>query len=155
MTPMSSTIASVPSASASYVPRPTPHALLKLNGTWKIRSITPGKSAVKEPRAIHKVTRIVEIQIPGMPQGWRYGRGTCGCEYRSLSTDGKIHRYEISVVVIAMLSTTLNFALSPPLNAARATTQNAVDTIPDRTFTRTGVPRRRLNTPKNGKNAPS
>ena len=54
-----------------------------------------------------------------------------------------------------MSSTTTNFALSPPLNAAIAATQKIVATIPDMTFTRTGVPSLRLNTPKYGKNAPS
>ena len=54
-----------------------------------------------------------------------------------------------------MSSTTTNFAFAPPLNAASATMQKALETIPDMTFTRTGVPSFLLNTPKNGKNAPS
>src|SRR4051794_29804736 len=145
----------VPSVRYSNVERGTPHESLKPYSTPKIFSSTSGNTASKTPSAIQNVVRIVETQRPAIPHGWTYGRGTCGCDFRSLITAGKIHRYEISVVEIAMSRTTWNFALSPPWNAAIATTQNTVAVMPDRTFTRTGVPKRRLKTPKNRKNAPS
>ena len=75
--------------------------------------------------------------------------------YRSFRIAGKIRTYEISVVEIAMSSTTWNVESAPLLKNATATTQNAVATTPERTLTRTGVPKRRLKTPKKPKNAPS
>src|SRR3954451_13793817 len=145
----------VPSVRYSNVERGTPHESLKPYSTPKIFSSTSGNTASKTPSAIQNVVRIVEIQRPVMPHGWTYGRETCGCDLRSLSTDGKIHRYEISVVEIAMSRTTWNFASCPPLNAAIATKQNTVAVIPESTLRRTGVPSLLLKTPKNRKNAPS
>src|SRR5205085_3948018 len=76
--------------------------------------------------------------------------------YRSFNAAGKIQRYEISVVEIAMVSTTLNaFAVLWCLSNSIAAMQKADDVTPERTFTRTGVPNRRLKIPKNGANAPS
>src|SRR5436305_10523785 len=139
---------SVPSVSASNVLRGTPHESLNVYSTPKIFSSTSGKTASKTPSAIQNVVRIVDTQSPAIPQGWTYGRGTCGWLFRSFSTAGKIQRYEINVVEIAMSSTTWNFASWPPWNALIATTQNTVAVIPESTFTRTGVPSFRLKTPK-------
>jgi hypothetical protein len=61
----------------------------------------------------------------------------------------------MSVVEIAMSRTTTNFESVAPLNAATATTMKAVATIPDRTFTRTGVPKLALNFPKKPGKPPS
>lgn len=54
-----------------------------------------------------------------------------------------------------MSSTIWNVESLPLSNAAIATTMNAIETRPDNTFTRTGVPSRRLNTPKKPGKAPS
>src|SRR3954469_14169839 len=119
--------ASVPSVNASKVDRGTPQESLNVYSTPKIFSSTSGKTASKTPRAIQNVVRIVDTQSPAMPQGWTYGRGTCGWVFRSFSTAGKSQRYEMSVVEIAMSSTTWNFASCPPWKAAMATTQKTVD----------------------------
>src|SRR5690242_11283014 len=112
--------------------------------------------ASNDPSAIQKVVRIVDTQIPAMPHGCTYGRWTCGCEYRSFRAAGKIHRYESSVVDMAMSRTTVNaFAVLWCFKSSIAVMQKMLDAIPDMTFTRTGVPSFLLNTPKNGKNAPS
>ncbi len=68
----------------------------------------PGKTATHEASAIQNVTSPEESQIPTVPPGTRYGRWTSPCEYRSFRAAGKIQRYEISVVEIAIVSTTLN-----------------------------------------------
>src|SRR5437870_1182797 len=104
---------------------------------------------------MNPVVRIVETQSPAMPHGWTYGRLVSGCEYRSFSTAGKIQRYEISVVEIAISSTTWNLALLPPLKAPTARKEKTVAATPDITLTRTGVPSCLLKMPKNGKKAPS
>ena len=70
-------------------------------------------------------------------------------------TAGTISRYESIVVEMAMLSTTRNAASVPPWKIATAETMNAVAITPDMTFTRTGVPSRRLNTPNHPQKAPS
>jgi len=73
-----------------------------------------------------------------------------------LSTDGKIHKYESSVVEMAMSSTTVNaFAVLLFLSSEIAAIAKTDDAMPESTFTRTGVPSRLLKTPKNGKNDPS
>src|SRR2546423_14131532 len=133
-------IPSVPSVSASNVPRPTLHSSLKLYDRPTTRSSVPGNTATHDPMRIQPVVRIVETHSPASPHGWTYGRRVSGCVYRSFSTAGKIHRYEISVVEIAMSSTTWNFALLPPLKAPTARNEKIVAAIPDMTLTRTGVP---------------
>src|SRR5258706_9554394 len=96
---------SVPTVNASNVQRETLHVSRKLYLTLKTFSSVPGKTATQEPRAIQPVMRIVETQMPGRPNGWRYGRCTSGCEYRSFKGARKIQRYDSSVVEIAMSST--------------------------------------------------
>src|SRR3954470_17855286 len=155
MIPIAVMMINVPSVRYSKVALGTPHESLNPYSTPKIFSSTSGNTASNTPSAIQNVVRIVEIQRPVIPHGCTYGRGTCGCDFRSLSTDGKIQRYEMSVVEIAMSRTTWNFALCPPLNAPIATKQNTVAVIPESTLTRTGVPSLLLKTPKNGKKAPS
>ena len=54
-----------------------------------------------------------------------------------------------------MSSTIWNVAFAPLLKNAIALKQKTVETMPDITLTRTGVPKRRLKTPNHGKNAPS
>ena len=54
-----------------------------------------------------------------------------------------------------MSSTIWNVAFSPLSKNAIALKQKTVETIPDMTLTRTGVPSCRLKTPNHGKNAPS
>src|SRR5438876_2779718 len=101
------------------------------------------------------VTSTVETQSPAAPNGTRYGLRTPGYLYRSFTTVGNMRMYEINVVEIAMSSTTWNVASAPLLKTEIAVMQKIEATTPERTFTRTGVPKRLLKTPKNGKNAPS
>ncbi len=67
----------------------------------------------------------------------------------------KISRYESSVVEVARYSTTVKVLAFDPVLSSTAAIMKIVDTTPDSTFTRTGVPSLALNLPKNGKNAPS
>ena len=68
--------------------------------------------------------------------------------YRSLITAGKIHRYEINVVEIAIVKHHHELRVAPAVEGRTATTMKTVAKIPDSTFTRTGVPSLRLKTPK-------
>src|SRR5579864_298606 len=115
----------------------------------------PGITDSIDPSRIQRVTIAVESPSPRTPHGCTNGLWTCGCEYRNFSAAGKIHKYESNVVEMAMSRTTTNFALSPPWNAASATTQKTDAATPDMTLTRMGVPSFLLKTPKYGKNAPS
>ena len=54
------------------------------------------------PSAIQNVTSAAPTAMPALPPGTRYGRGTSGWLMRSLIAAGKINRYEISVVEMAM-----------------------------------------------------
>src|SRR6266478_6053738 len=111
--------------------------------------------ATHEPRATQKVITLVATHAASIPPGNRYGLWMSGWEYLSLRIAGKINTYEISVVEIAMSSTTWNVESAPLLKNPIATKQNTVETIPDNTFTRTGVPNRLLKPPKKRQNAPS
>ena len=82
----------MPSVSASNTPRDTPHSPLNPYSTPKIFSRTSGNTAWKTPSAIQNVDNTVDTQSPGIPHGWTYGRCTCGCDFRSLTTAGKIQR---------------------------------------------------------------
>ena len=53
------------------------------------------------------------------------------------------------------MSTTTNVESAPLLKNATATIMKMLDTTPDITFTRTGVPRRWLKTPNHGNQPPS
>src|SRR6516164_8825456 len=99
-------IASVPNVYASYFARVTPQVPLKSYERPNIRSSTPGSTASNDPSAIQNMTSSVETQIPTFPNGCTYGRCTPGYRYRSFSAVGKIQRYEISVVEIAIVRTT-------------------------------------------------
>ena len=54
-----------------------------------------------------------------------------------------------------MYSTTTNVFAFDPLLSNWAAIMNTVETMPDSTFTRTGVPRRSLKTPNQPAKAPS
>ena len=80
----------------------------------------------------------------------RYGRWTFPWLSRSLMPAGKMRRYESSVVEVARYSTTVNVlaALALPESRYTAASMKIVETMPDITFTRTGVPRRGWKRPK-------
>src|SRR5581483_1475945 len=66
---MSSTTASVPSVSASYLPRWTPQVPKKSYSRPVHRSIVPGKTATHDPSATQPVISSEPAQIPASPNG--------------------------------------------------------------------------------------
>ena len=97
------------------------------------------------------MTRIVDVK-GREPEQCTYGRCTSGCR-RNFSRQ-EIQRYRQRVRDRDRQDDE-NFASVPALNAASAMMLKTEATIPDITFTRTGVPSCLLNTPKYRKNAPS
>ncbi len=63
--------------------------------------------------------------------------------------------YEIRVVDVVSASTTANELAFDPASRLSANSRNAVDSTPDITLTRTGVPSLALKTPNHGAQAPS
>ena len=87
--------------------------------------------------------------------GVLYGRESPGRLRRSTQAAGKMPRYEIRVVEIARLrATAKNLYVFPPVISSAAT-KMTVDTTPESTFTRSGVPNRAENLPEQRGPAPS
>src|SRR3954471_16890941 len=117
-----------PSGSASSLSRPP--------------SPRPGNKPTIEASRAQNVVSTPQIQTPAMPPGTRYGRGTCGCEYRSLMSVGKITMYDRVVNRRTQFSTAAKyFSLSPPENP-KAANITSVETTPLRKLTTIGVPKR-------------
>src|ERR1700683_1754418 len=101
------------------------------------------------------VGRSEQIHAPAMPNGTRYGRWTSGREYRSLTSAGRINRYEIVVVEMVSPRTAEKYLAALPPVIWKAAIVSAVATRPERTFIEIGVPNLAENLPKTRGPAPS
>src|SRR3954469_23570977 len=140
MMPTTSVIASGMNTTSSNVPREKPSG--SAESLSRPPSPRPGNRPTTEASSAQNVVSTPQIQTPAMPPGTRYGRCTCGCEYRSLMSVGKITMYDRVVKSSTQFRTAAKyFSLSPPENP-NAANITIVDTTPLRKFTTIGVPKR-------------
>src|SRR3954452_5088468 len=137
---MSNVITSGMNTTSSNVPREKPSG--SAESLSRPPSPRPGNKPTIEASRAQNVVSTPQIQTPAMPNGTLYGRGTCGCEYRSLMSVGKITMYDRVVKSRTQFSTAAKyFSLSPP-EKPKAANMTIVETTPLRKFTTIGVPKR-------------